>query len=188
MNYLVKQFVIVVVLFITIGVGICFSQEVMNFPFPQIPTMMIEPQQRATYLLMHYWDNVDFEDMSLVMDDEFMEQGFVDYLSVLQIVDIQTAEKSVETMMKRAEKSKAAYLRLVNIAEKYLFEPNSPMVNDEMYIIFLNQELKTTVLNKVEKARFEYQHKALMKNRVGSVATDFIYMDRDGKTGSLHEF
>ena len=114
MNYLVKQFVIVVVLFITIGVGICFSQEVMNFPFPQIPTMMIEPQQRATYLLMHYWDNVDFEDMSLVMDDEFMEQGFVDYLSVLQIVDIQTAEKSVETMMKRAEKSKAAYLRLVN--------------------------------------------------------------------------
>jgi hypothetical protein len=136
----------------------------------------------------HVHDNVDFEDMSLVMDDEFMEQGFVDYLSILQIVDIQTAEKSVETMMKRAEKSKAAYLRLVNIAEKYLFEPNSPMVNDEMYIIFLNQELKTTVLNKVEKARFEYQHKALMKNRVGSVATDFIYMDRDGKTGSLHEF
>jgi hypothetical protein len=188
MNNLVKRFVIVVVLFITVGIGVCFSQDVINFPYPQIPTMMIEPQQRATYLLMHYWDNVDFDDISLVMNDEFMEQGFVDYLSVLQIVDIQTAEKSVETMMKRAEKSKAAYLRLVNIAEKYLFEPNSPMVNDEMYIIFLNQELKTTVLNKVEKARFEYQHKALMKNRVGSVATDFIYMDRDGKTGSLHEF
>jgi hypothetical protein len=172
------------------AIGMCGvkAQGTTGFPYPQIPTMLVEPQQRANYLLMHYWDNVDFSDMTLVMNDDFMEQGFVDYLSVLPIVDNQTAEKSVEAMMKRAEISKTAYKRLVNIAEKYLFEPNSPMVSDEMYIMFLNQVLKTTVLSKVEKARFEYQHKALMKNRVGSVATDFIYMDRDGKTGSLHEF
>ena len=162
------------------------AQGGVEFPYPQIPTMMTEPQQRATYLLMHYWDNVDFKDMKLVANDDFMEQGFVNYLSVLPIVDAQTAERSVEAMMKRAEVNGVAYKKLVNIAEKYLFEPNSPMVSDEMYIMFLNQVLKTSVLSKVEKARFEYQHRVVMKNRVGSVATDFVYIDKDGKSGSLH--
>lgn len=164
------------------------AQGGVEFPYPQIPTMMTEPQQRATYLLMHYWDNVDFKDMKLVANDDFMEQGFVNYLSVLPIVDAQTAERSVEAMMKRAEVNVVAYKKLVNIAEKYLFEPNSPMVSDEMYIMFLNQVLKTSVLSKVEKARFEYQHKVVMKNRVGSVATDFLYIDKEGKSGTLHKF
>jgi hypothetical protein len=169
--------------------GVCGAkaQGGVEFPYPQIPSMMTEPQQRATYLLMHYWDNVDFKDMKLVANDDFMEQGFVNYLSVLPIVDALTAERSVEAMMKRAEVNGVAYKKLVNIAEKYLFEPNSPMVSDEMYIMFLNQVLKTSVLSKVEKSRFEYQHRVVMKNRVGSVATDFIYMDKDGKTGSLHQ-
>ena len=112
----------------------------------------------------------------------------MNYLSVLPIVDNQTAEKSVEAMMKRAEGSKMAYTRLANIAEKYLFEPNSPMVNDETYIMFLNQVLKTKVLSNVEKARFEHQYKVVMKNRVGSVATDFLYMTAKGEMGSLHKF
>ena len=170
------------------AMGVCGAkaQGGVEFPYPQIPVMMTEPQQRATYLLMHYWDNVDFKDMKLVANDDFMEQGFVNYLSVLPIVDAQTAERSVEAMMKRAEVNGVAYKKLVNIAEKYLFEPNSPMVSDEMYIMFLNQVLKTSVLSKVEKARFEYQHRVVMKNRVGSVATDFVYIDKDGKSGSLH--
>jgi hypothetical protein len=181
----VKCFLMVLCL----AMGVCGAkaQGGVEFPYPQIPSMMTEPQQRATYLLMHYWDNVDFNDMKLVANDDFMEQGFVNYLSVLPIVDALTAERSVEAMMKRAEVNGVAYKKLVNIAEKYLFEPNSPMVSDEMYIMFLNQVLKTSVLSKVEKSRFEYQHRVVMKNRVGSVATDFIYMDKDGKTGSLHQ-
>ena len=177
-----------IVLCIAIGVCDAKAQGGMEFPYPQIPTMMTEPQQRATYLLMHYWDNVDFKDMKLVANDDFMEQGFVNYLSVLPIVDAQTAERSVEAMMKRAEVNVVAYKKLVNIAEKYLFEPNSPMASDEMYIMFLNQVMKTSVLSKVEKARFEYQHKVVMKNRVGSVATDFLYIDKEGKSGTLHKF
>lgn len=176
------------VLCMAIGVCGAKAQGGVEFPFPQIPTMLTEPQQRATYLLMHYWDNVDFNDARLVMNDDFMEQGFVNYLSVLPIVDNQTAEKSVEAMMKRAEGNKMAYTRLANIAEKYLFEPNSPMVNDETYIMFLNQVLKTKVLSNVEKARFEHQYKVVMKNRVGSVATDFLYMNSKGEMGSLYKF
>ena len=181
-----KSFVLM--LSMTVGAYGVKVQGEIEFPFPQIPTMLTEPQQRATYLLMHYWDNVDFNDVRLVMNDDFMEQWFVNYLSVLPIVDNQTAEESVEAMMKRTEGNKMAYTRFANIAEKYLFEPNSPMVNDETYIMFLNQILKTGVLSRVEKARFEYQYKAVMKNRVGSVATDFLYMNSKDEMGSLYKF
>ena len=181
-----KRFLLMLCLMIGGSVGM--AQGGMEFPFPQIPAMLVEPQQRATYLLMHYWDNVDFKDVKVVMNEDFMEQGFVNYLSVLPIVDAQTAEKSVEAMMKRAEENSVAYRKIANIAEKYLFEPNSPMVSDEMYILFLNQILKTKVLSNVEKARFDHQYKVVMKNRVGSVATDFLYMDVKGEIGSLHKF
>lgn len=181
-----KRFLLMLCLMIGGSVGM--AQGGMEFPFPQIPAMLVEPQQRATYLLMHYWDNVDFKDAKVVMNEDFMEQGFVNYLSVLPIVDAQTAEKSVEAMMKRAEENTVAYRKIANIAEKYLFEPNSPMVSDEMYILFLNQILKTKVLSNVEKARFDHQYKVVMKNRVGSVATDFLYMDAKGEIGSLHKF
>ena len=175
-----------IVLCIAIGVCGAKAQEGVEFPYPQIPVMMTEPQQRATYLLLHYWDNVDFKDMKLVANDDFMEQGFVNYLSVLPIVDAQTAEQSVETMMKCAEVNVVAYKKFVGLAEKYLFEPNSPMVNDETYIMFLLQILNTNVLSKSEKSQFEHHYKVVMKNRVGSVATDFRYIDSAGKSGSLH--
>ena len=181
-----KRFLLMLCLMIGGSVGM--AQGGMEFPFPQIPAMFVEPQQRATYLLMHYWDNVDFKDVKVVMNEDFMEQGFVNYLSVLPIVDAQTAEKSVEAMMKRAEENTVAYRKIADIAEKYLFEPNSPMVSDEMYILFLNQIVNTKVLSSVEKVRFEHQYKVVMKNRVGSVATDFLYMDAKGEMGSLYKF
>ena len=87
-------------------------------------------------------------------------------------------------MMKRAEVNVVAYKKFVGLAEKYLFEPNSPMVNDETYIMFLLQILNTNVLSKSEKYQFEHHYKVVMKNRVGSVATDFRYIDSAGKSGS----
>ena len=96
-----KQFAVyskycLLLLFMVIGICSIKAQGTTGFPYPQIPTMLVEPQQRANYLLMHYWDNVDFSDMTLVMNDDFMEQGFVDYLSVLPIVDNQTAENRLK--------------------------------------------------------------------------------------------
>ena len=41
-----------IVLCIAIGVCGAKAQGGMEFPFPQIPAMLVEPQQRASYLLM----------------------------------------------------------------------------------------------------------------------------------------
>lgn len=32
-----------------------------TFPFPQIPALLTDAEQRKEYLLKHYWDNFDFQ-------------------------------------------------------------------------------------------------------------------------------
>ena len=49
-----------------------FAQGEREFPFPYIPDMIVEPQQRASWLLSHYWDNVDFADANIVADTSFI--------------------------------------------------------------------------------------------------------------------
>jgi hypothetical protein len=63
-----------------------FAQGEREFPFPHIPDMIVEPQQRASWLLNHYWDNVDFNNAKIISDTAFIEQAFVNFLSIMPIV------------------------------------------------------------------------------------------------------
>ena len=37
-----------------------------KFPFPEIPTMLTQPEERKAYLMAHYWENFNFADTALV--------------------------------------------------------------------------------------------------------------------------
>ena len=52
------------------------------FPFPAIPETMTEPQERRSYLLLHYWDNYDFADTVLLHRADVTEQGLVNYVAL----------------------------------------------------------------------------------------------------------
>ena len=54
-----------------------------KFPFPEIPTMLTQPEERKAYLMAHYWDNFNFADTALVDNRNVAEQGVADYLAIL---------------------------------------------------------------------------------------------------------
>ena len=54
-----------------------------KFPFPEIPTMLTQPEERKAYLIAHYWDNFNFADTALVNNRNVAEQGAADYLAIL---------------------------------------------------------------------------------------------------------
>lgn len=54
-----------------------------KFPFPEIPTMLTQPDERKAYLMAHYWDNFNFADTALVNNRNVAEQGAADYLAIL---------------------------------------------------------------------------------------------------------
>lgn len=45
-----------------------------QFPFPEIPTMLTQPEERKAYLMAHYWDNFNFADTALVNNRNVAEQ------------------------------------------------------------------------------------------------------------------
>lgn len=153
---------------------------------PEIPDEMKEPSQRAGYLVMHYWDKYDFNDTSFLMKDDLLERSYVDYLDLLSLVPKDARDQSIDTLIKKVADKKETFLFISRLNEQYLYNPDSPVYDEEKYIPFLQQELKSPLLNETEKIRPQFLLENVMKNRTGQVANDFTYTLTNDQTGTLH--
>ena len=75
---------------------------------------------------------------------------------------------------------------LTSLADKYLYDPNSPMRNEELYISVLDAMLKSPILDDTEKIRPKARRALAQKNRIGTKALDFTYTLANGKQGTLY--
>lgn len=108
-----------------------------ELPLPEVPALFTAPEERAAYVLEHFWDGMDFRDTLRSRDRLFMEQCFVNFLSLFPHALPQSLPSPVGRLLQRAAVDSVAF-RLVNsLAEHYLDDPNSPMRNEEHYILFL---------------------------------------------------
>ena len=111
------------------------KKEAKKFRLPDVPVTLTAPEDRADYLSLHYWDHFDFADTSLISRPEITEQAFVDFISVLPYSS--KAQTAVDTLFCRALVSNEMLYHFISLGDKYLFEPNSPMHNEELHILFL---------------------------------------------------
>lgn len=162
------------------------ADTVTTLVLPAIPAMLSTPELRADYLARHYWDNVDFADTNYIHHPEVTEQGWVDFIDILRLVSADTADDALKQLFLRAEKEKKCYTYLTSLAEKYLYDPNSPMRNEEFYISVLDAMLKSPVMDDTEKIRPKARRELAQKNRAGTKALDFTYTLANGKQGNLH--
>lgn len=156
------------------------------FTLPAIPAELTAPSDRANYLVLHFWDNIDFDNNTPADTGEKVEQHFADFMSVIPIASYSVAAQAVDSLMKKASSTKESYKTVARIAEKYLYEPESPVYNEEHYLLFLNPIVNSSILNDAEKSRAVYQLQTVMKNRVGCKATDFNFSRVDGTSTSLY--
>ncbi|ADV44458.1 hypothetical protein Bache_2493 [Bacteroides helcogenes P 36-108] len=156
------------------------------FILPSIPPMLNTPELRANYLVGHYWENTNFADTNYIHHPEITEQAWVDYIDILKLVPAPKADAALKRMFLQAEKAKASYLYLAELADKYLYDPNSPMRNEELYISVLDALISTPILDSVEKIRPQARRELAQKNRIGTKAIDFTYTLASGKKGTLY--
>ena len=157
-----------------------------SFVLPTLPPMLNTPELRADYLVRHYWENVNFADTNYIHHPEVTEQAWVDYIDVLKLVSPQTADTALKEVFAQAEKEKKCYLYMAELADKYLYDPNSPMRNEELYVSVLNAMLASPILDETEKIRPEARRELALKNRIGTKAMNFIYTLASGKEGNLY--
>lgn len=145
--------------------------KVEPFTIPEIPTMLNTPEERAQFITLHYWDNFNFSDTSLISHPEITEQAFANYVNLLP--HSPNYKEGIETMMKKAEADSAMFAHFASMAEKYFYDPNSPFRNEDFYVSTLNVILKSEKVDEWNKVRPAYQLGMAMKNRVGEKATMF---------------
>lgn len=160
-----------------------------RFVLPLIPGELKAPEARAGYLAVHYWDNFDFSDTAYVHLPEITEQALVDYLDIFSHTDQATAAASISAMLDRTLKEDHTgrmYRHFLSLYKDYLYDPNSPMRNEEYYIPVANYILESVAGDQVLKSRASFDLSMMLKNRKGDTASDIFYTLANGQMGSLH--
>lgn len=156
-----------------------------DFTLPEIPQILTGPEERAEYLAVHYWDNFDFTDTTLISKPEITEQALADFLNILSYVPSENAQKAIKGLIEYASSDSLMLIHFMELAEKYLYDPNSPMRNEEFYIPVLNYIVSSPKLDETQKVRPRFQLDRVMKNRPGETAADFSYTLSDGTVAKM---
>lgn len=152
---------------------------------PAIPLMLNTPEQKMAFLVEHFWNNYNFRDTLQLTASKPPEQAFANFISYAGQVSPGQAAGGIRMLMAQAEINKKNTLLFLGLAEKYLYHPNSPMRNDQLYEIFLELACASKVLDDTYKYRFRKQYELALKNKPGHKASDFIYTLKNGSASSL---
>jgi len=160
-----------------------------TLPEVRVPGVISDPMERLAYVAEHYWDGLTD---SLNLDETAMDQAFGVYTSVISAAPAGAAAESVRQLYGRisaieaADTSSGVFETVVSLAEKYFYDPNSPVRDEEFYLQFA-ENLASSQLVPAEK-RWAYAHDAEMcrLNRPGTVASDFGFIDSHGRSRHLH--
>lgn len=104
---------------------------------PQIPATIRTPEDKAGFIAIHFWDNLDFRDHRKSLDVNFMEQNFVDYLSILPAVMAEDRVMALNILLERSSATPETRELIESLGIKYLSHPDSPMHNDEYFADFV---------------------------------------------------
>jgi hypothetical protein len=161
-----------------------------GFIIPLVPVTLDTPGQRADYLAAHYWDNFAFNDTTYIHLPGITEQALVDFLDILPHADKSQACFSIAAMLDKAAKEDPTakmYAYFLTQLRSYLYDPNSPMRNDEFYIPVVEYILKDSVSGQADKQRAGFDLSVMLKNRMGRAATDITYTRADGRSAMLYD-
>ena len=187
---------------LAVGCGQKKSERFEALPFPDanVPGMIESAQERADYLAEHFWDRMTDTERAFPSDSVLVsgvrktdvEQKFANWISVLDMTDLKVSEKAISRLCSRAiaceTKDTASNVleTFLSLADKYLYDPNSPMRNEEYYLHFAKRMASYDGIPSEMKDKYAYHARMCSLNRPGTKAADFRFADRYGKMHTLH--
>lgn len=164
------------------------QNEEWSFTPPAIPIALVSMGAKTEYLVEHFWENYDFTDTLAISRPEYAEQTLVNYLSILSgNMGEEQAKGCLRKLADDMRKDSTVYAWFDEKLEHYLYDPNSPMRNDEYYMGVLEGILKSDRYQEVEKIRPEFRMQMLRKNRKGTRVENFAYTLIGGIRGRLYD-
>ncbi len=180
--------------------------EVRTFPQVSVPAMIEDPDERAEYAALHWFDPFTRVEGTADVSAEWLcdsthvagvpsvqlEQAFASWCGVLDMVPMETAERAAEHLFDRiaaceaADTSSNVFERVNDIADKYLYDPNSPLRNEDWYRPFVQARSQSALISPDRREADAVTARRCSLNKVGTKAADFRFSDRNGRTYSLY--
>lgn len=158
------------------------SSSSQNYILPRIPDNLINDGERLEYLVIHYWDNYDFEDPYIFLEGDIM----LNYFSFLRIVPYSISNESIIQTLESASKSNQIFSLFIDTYRVYLLNPESFFCDYERYLAVAEFVIANEQIQQSKKNDFLLEKKIINTNRIGNKATDFIVVDRNDNPIELY--
>lgn len=177
------------------------DDSVRPFKMVEIPALIDSQEAFSEYLLDHYWDNVlDTSKTGFRCDSLYIagieksdfEQAFSNFTLVLDGNPVKNSYRAMEKLYRRAQlydrvdTAANLFISLVEIGERYLYDPNSPVRNEEYFLACARAAAASESLSDVEREKFARFAQRCSLNRPGTKAADFVFTDKNGRNRSLY--
>lgn len=179
-----------------------------SFPSVSIPSVYGDnPELAKEYLLDHYWDafikgdGVTTSNSILGIHDKDVEQALSNYIQILSVLkaestpddqkSLRAAQKSIKNFFKKLETRQKdttdlTYLRLTEMVSSYLYDPNSPMRDEDLYLPFVEAMLNSPHTRPDMLTAYKHELEMCRTNTYGSKVPDIRYKDIKGHAGTLY--
>ena len=156
-------------------------------PVSSLPLLCSHPQAGLRHALLHYWDRVDFQRFVLG-EDEVLEQNFVNFLSLFPHAEEAVCHQAVRKLVTLSIVSPQRISPLSDLAERYLYHPGSPFLNEAYFRFFLEELLRLDGVEQEGGERLRLLLSGLDLNRVGCSASDISLRCHRGVKSHLSDF
>ena len=187
---------------IVAGCGQRKAEQFQALPFPDVlpPAMMEDPQDRAEYMAQNMWNSLTDPSRTYPCDSLLVsgvrradvEQKFANWTQVLGMSSRPVAERSVSRLYDRAlacekkDTSSNVFETFASLVDKYLFDPNSPLRDEDLYGAYASRLAAYEGYTEVQKEKYARDARLCALNKVGTKAADFRFADRRGKIRTLY--
>ena len=199
----INQLILVLSVALVIGCKEKKAEQFKALPFPDVtvPAIIQDRQQMAEYLAEHWWDGLTDPQREYPCDSTLVsgvskgdvEQKFANWTVVLGAVDYKVAVKSVNRLFDRVvacekkDTTSNVFEAMTDIMHKYLYDPNSPMRNEDFYGPYVAKLSQCEFVEEGMRQAYAFDAKMCSLNRVGTKAADFRFSDVKGKTHRLYD-
>ncbi len=170
-----------------------------TFPSVQVPQMGSD-QDKVDYAVIHFWDAFMDTSKTFTCDSsivngvkrEELEKVFGQYASMLNAVQPAVSVSSMDRMFKMAvrlesrDTSSNVFEAMTEMSDKYLYDPNSPVRNEEAYLSFARDMSECGFVDSTLRKSYDYSARMCSLNRIGQKATDFTFTGLTGKKMTLY--
>lgn len=174
---------------------------VRSFPNVAPPTMMQDQQEIMEFMSKHFWD----EFMTPVkgyrcdslhiagVEKGNVEQNLANYIYMLETLPLKEARKCISDLASKAQAyedadtSSNVFESFEELADKYLYDPNSPMRNEDLYLPYASSLASSPYLDEATKGKYAFIARTCALNGVGTKAADFVFSDKNGRQRRLYD-